>query len=141
MNIQIAEIDKQREQAYHVRMVVFVEEQKVPVDEELDAYDEEAIHFIGYQHKLPIAAGRLRFTDDYGKLERICILKPKRGNSYGKQLIQEMEETILSHGYAKAKLGAQIQAQGFYQRLGYETISDEFLDAGIPHVMMEKELK
>lgn len=141
MNIQIAETDKQQEQAFHVRMMVFVEEQNVPAEEEIDAYDEEAIHFIGYQRTRPIAAGRLRFIDDYGKLERICILKPKRGNSFGKQLMQRMEETLRSRGYSKAKLHAQTQAQGFYHRLGYQTISGEFLDAGIPHVTMEKELK
>ncbi len=141
MNIQVAETNKQREQAYHVRMVVFVEEQNVPPAEELDAFDEQAIHFVGYQKTVPIAASRLRFADDYGKLERICILKPQRGKSYGTALIKNMEDMIVKKGYSKAKLNAQTHAEAFYERLGYQTVSGEFLDAGIPHVTMVKELK
>lgn len=141
VNIQIVNSDKQLEQAYHVRMVVFVEEQHVPPEEELDAYDKDAIHFIGYQKTMPIAASRLRLVEDYGKLERICILKPHRGKSYGKQLIKQMEHIILEKGHTKAKLNAQTHAENFYQQLGYETISGEFLDAGIPHITMVKELK
>lgn len=140
MNIQIVETDKQLEQAYHVRMVVFVEEQKVPPEEELDAFDQEAIHFVGYQKNMPIAAARLRFIEGYGKLERICILKPFRGKSFGKQLMQEMEKVIYNKGYLEARLNAQTQAEQFYMRLGYRTISSEFLDAGIPHVTMIKEV-
>lgn len=51
-----------------------------------------------------------------------------------------MEETIKKHGYFKAKLNAQKYAEEFYKKLGYQTISDEFLDAGIPHITMVKDL-
>lgn len=140
MNIKIAETHDELEQAYHVRMVVFVEEQKVPADEELDEHDKTAIHFIGYENGKPIAASRLRFADDYGKLERICVLKQHRGQTYGKQIIKAMEERISKKGYKKSKLNAQTHAEKFYHHLGYETISGEFMDAGIPHVAMVKEL-
>ncbi|HLR65839.1 GNAT family N-acetyltransferase [Virgibacillus alimentarius] len=140
MNVQIVNSDKQLEQAYHIRMVVFVEEQNVPPEEELDAYDKDAIHFIGYKEDVPIAASRLRLVDDYGKLERICVLKEHRGKSFGKQMIENMEKIIIQKGYKKAKLNAQTHAENFYQQLGYETVSAVFLDAGIPHVTMIKQL-
>ncbi|WP_099157105.1 GNAT family N-acetyltransferase [Virgibacillus ndiopensis] len=140
MNIKLVETNQEKEQAYHVRTVVFVEEQKVPPEEELDQHDETAIHFICYQEDKPIAASRLRFVDQYGKLERICVLKNERGKSYGAQLIQAMEAEIHKNGYTKAKLNAQTHAENFYKRLGYKTVSGEFLDAGIPHVTMIKEL-
>lgn len=140
MKIKIAETKEELEQAYHVRMVVFVEEQQVPPEEELDEYDATAIHFIGYELDEVIATSRLRFVDSYGKLERICVLKSQRGKSHGTQLIKAMETVIARKGYTKAKLNAQTHAINFYQRLGYETISGEFLDAGIPHVTMVKDV-
>nr|WP_239544617.1 GNAT family N-acetyltransferase [Virgibacillus halotolerans] len=121
-------------------MVVFVEEQKVPAEEELDEYDKTSTHFIGYEGNEVIATSRLRFADDYGKLERICILKDHRGKSHGSHMIEAMEAAITEKGYTKAKLNAQTHAIAFYKRLGYEVVSGEFMDAGIPHVTMIKQL-
>jgi|SRR5699024_144091 len=139
MNIVIAENQKSLDQAYRIRMNVFVDEQNVPAEVELDEHDETAMHFIGYQDSEAMAASRLRFMNDCGKLERICVLKPFRGQSYGKQLIKTMEETIKQHNYKKATLNAQTHAIAFYESLGYRKISGEFMDAGIPHVTMIKE--
>lgn len=138
MDIKIVKSQKELQQAYHVRNTVFVNEQKVPPEEEIDDYEQEAIHMVGYESTQPIAASRLRFVDVYGKLERICVLKKYRGLSYGSQVINAMENEIKSNGYQKAKLNAQTHAEKFYQNLGYQTISDEFMDAGIPHVTMVK---
>jgi len=140
MNIKIVETNKELDQAYTVRMKVFVDEQNVPAELELDEYDPEATHFIGCEDSQVIAASRLRYVEEYGKLERICILKEFRGKSYGKQLIGTMEEEIKNQGYHKAKLNAQTYAEGFYRKLGYETVSGEFMDTGIPHVTMVKNL-
>lgn len=131
---------RERKDAFQVRMTVFVDEQNVPPEEELDAHDETAIHFIGYEQEQTVCASRLRFINDFGKLERICVLQPFRGKDFGKMLMQEMEQMILDKGYKKAKLNAQIQVEDFYKKLGYETVSDTFMDAGIPHVTMIKEL-
>ncbi|PAV29168.1 GNAT family N-acetyltransferase [Virgibacillus profundi] len=140
MNIKLVDSLDEFEAAKHVRMVVFVEEQKVSPEEELDEHDETAIHFVGYEEGEPIAASRLRFVDSYGKLERICVIKEHRGKSHGTQIITAMEEIISEKGFTKAKLNAQTHAIEFYQQLGYETVSGEFMDAGIPHVTMVKEL-
>ena len=140
MNTKIVDTQEELEHAYKVRMNVFVEEQNVPPEEELDELDASATHFITYDDMLPIAASRLRFVDEYGKMERICVLKDYRGKSYGKQIILEMEKVIAAKGYKKAKLNAQTHAEDFYRKLGYQTVSGEFLDAGIPHVTMIKEM-
>ncbi|CDQ40621.1 MULTISPECIES: GNAT family N-acetyltransferase [Virgibacillus] len=140
MNIKVVTSKEAIEQAYHIRTVVFVDEQKVSPEEELDSYDETAIHFVAYDQDKPIAASRLRFVDQYGKLERICVLKAYRGQSIGKQLIKAMEAVIAEEGYQHAKLNGQTHAEAFYQRLGYQTISEQFMDAGIPHVTMVKQL-
>jgi predicted GNAT family N-acyltransferase len=139
MKIKIVESNEEKEQAFHVRTVVFVDEQKVSIEEEIDEHEDEAIHFIGYEDKSPIAASRLRWVDNYGKLERICILKNYRGKSYGSQLIKAMEAKVTSKGYTQTKLNAQTRAIDFYKQHGYQVVSDEFLDAGIPHVTMTKQ--
>ncbi|HEX6594542.1 MAG TPA: GNAT family N-acetyltransferase [Bacillota bacterium] len=140
MNITIAHTEEERKDAQHIRMTVFVKEQNVPIEIELDEHDREAIHFVGYKNGLPIAASRLRFFNSFGKLERISVLKSYRGQSYGKQMIQQMEEVIKKHGYAQVKLNAQTSAVDFYRNMGYKVTSNEFIDANIPHVTMEKTL-
>lgn len=140
MRIKIVTTPEEIKHAYFIRTTVFVDEQKVPMEEEIDEYEKDAIHFIGYAENKVVAASRLRFVDGYGKLERICILKPYRGRSYGKQIIEQMENEISKNGYIKAKLHAQTHAKEFYEQLGYIVISDEFMDAGIPHVAMAKQL-
>ncbi|SDL97307.1 GNAT family N-acetyltransferase [Sediminibacillus halophilus] len=140
MQVKQVETETEQKQAYHVRNTVFVEEQKVPAELEIDELEKEAIHFVGYEDEIPVAASRLRFVDPYGKLERICVLKEYRGRSFGSQIIKAMEAAIREHGFQKSKLNAQTHAEDFYQSLGYQTVSGEFMDAGIPHVTMVKEL-
>lgn len=127
---------------FEIRKIVFVDEQEVPIELEMDEFDKDAIHFLCYTDDLEeaIGASRLRFINDYGKLERICVLKPHRRQAYGKQLIQRMEEEIVEVGFHLAKLNAQVYAIGFYEQLGYNVVSDSFYDAGIEHVTMEKKL-
>ncbi|MCF3942095.1 GNAT family N-acetyltransferase [Oceanobacillus alkalisoli] len=141
MDLRIVTTEKERDDATLVRMIVFVKEQHVPEEEELDQYDKTAIHFVGYVQDEPIAASRLRYVDEYGKLERICVRKEFRGKHFGKMIIDEMERKIREDGYLKAKLNAQTHAIGFYEDQGYTKLSDDvFMDAGIPHVTMIKEL-
>jgi len=140
VNIIVVETQEEMDDAFQVRMKVFVEEQKVPPEEEIDDNEKTSIHFVGYEAGTPAAASRLRFTSEYGKLERICILKEHRGKHYGQKIIKVMEDKIIAKGYKKAKLNAQTHAEGFYSHLGYRTVSGEFMDAGIPHVTMVKDL-
>ena len=140
MKIVIVKSEAELKDAYPIRGTVFIEEQKVEPEIEHDEFDETAIHFVGYADDKAVAAGRLRWVDGYGKLERLCVLKEYRGKSYGQQMILAMEEVIAEHSYQEAKLNAQSHAEQFYVKLGYETVSDEFYDAGIPHVTMTKKL-
>lgn len=140
MDIRIVNNETERKDAYEVRRLVFVHEQNVPEEIEIDQYEADSIHFVGYLENEPVAASRLRFVDEYGKLERICVLKTMRGKAIGKAMIKKMEEKITFEGYSKAKLNSQSHAEDFYKALGYQTVSDEFIDAGIPHITMVKEL-
>ncbi|SFF73468.1 Predicted N-acyltransferase, GNAT family [Halobacillus alkaliphilus] len=140
MEIRQVVSPQEKDDAFHVRRVVFVDEQNVPEDLEIDEHDDTALHLVGYEQDEPVAAARLRFVGNYGKLERICVKRPFRGKKYGKEMILFMESLIKDHTYQASKLNAQTHAEAFYQSLGYETVSEEFMDAGIPHVTMTKTL-
>lgn len=131
---------KELDDAFYVRKLVFVKEQQVPMEIEIDEFEQEAIHFVGYLDDTPIAASRLRWVDQFGKLERLCVIKKYRGQQFGTEMIKGMEAEVVEHGYDHTKLHAQTQAIEFYKQLGYEIHSDQFLEAGIPHVVMIKQL-
>ena len=120
-----------------VRRAVFIDEQGVSEEEEIDAFERESVHFVLYDDDKPIAAGRFRTIDGVGKIERICVLPSYRGRGIGKQMMEVIEQYAKQH-VTKVKLNAQTHAEPFYKQLGYETVSDVFLDAGIPHVTMVK---
>jgi predicted GNAT family N-acyltransferase len=138
MNVVLATNEQQLKDAYSVRLKVFVEEQQVPPEEEIDQYEKIATHFVVYDGTTPIGAGRLRQLDDFGKVERICIDKEYRAKGIGKLLMDAVEKEARQQGMHSYKLNAQLQAVPFYQKLGYKVCSEEFLDAGIPHVTMKK---
>ncbi|WP_251552440.1 GNAT family N-acetyltransferase [Neobacillus muris] len=138
MTVKIAENQTELEDAFSIRKTVFVEEQNVPVEEEIDQYEEDAIHFILYNNAVPVAAGRFRNVEGFGKVERICVLKDARKLGAGKAIMNKIEAYAKENGFHKLKLNAQTHAIPFYARLGYEVVSEEFLDAGIPHKTMIK---
>ncbi|MDP4170591.1 MAG: GNAT family N-acetyltransferase [Bacillota bacterium] len=138
MNVKIVDTQQELEDAFSVRRKVFIEEQKVPAEEELDQYENECVHFVLYNGSQPAGAGRFRVVDGYGKVERICVLKEHRKSGSGKAIMNGIEKYANENGLKKLKLNAQTQAIPFYSGLGYETVSEEFLDAGIPHRTMVK---
>ena len=98
IKVKIATTDIEKAQCYELRKQVFVREQNVPIELEMDKHDNTAIHFIVYDQDLPIGAARARLLNNYTKLERICILPSHRGCNIGRLLIQKMEAFLLTYG-------------------------------------------
>jgi predicted GNAT family N-acyltransferase len=140
LEIKIVSNDQQLKDAYKIRKTVFVDEQKVPPEEEIDHLESEATHFVLYQGRTPIGAGRLRLVDGYGKVERICILKESRISGAGKSLMEGIESYAKEQRIQQLKLNAQSHAIPFYRKLGYEIVSEEFYEAGILHQSMLKSI-
>ncbi|GEM02763.1 Predicted N-acyltransferase, GNAT family [Halolactibacillus halophilus] len=140
MNILKATTNQQKQDAYAVRYDVFVKEQGVDPLIEQDALDEVATHVIGYIHDQPVACLRFTPTQHKGKIQRMAVLKPYRGQQLGKKLMLQTELFMKQAGLTISKLHAQKQAAGFYEQLGYVVTSDEFFEANIAHVAMEKTL-
>jgi predicted GNAT family N-acyltransferase len=136
-------IEEDLRKAFHIRKAVFVEEQGVPLEDEFDEFDNlngQCEHILVYYEEKPVGTGRLRWVDEFGKLERICILEPYRKFGLGKVIITALEEIAQERGTKKVKLHGQTQAEGFYKKLGYQTSSSVFIEDGIPHYLMTKEL-
>ncbi|WP_349410308.1 GNAT family N-acetyltransferase [Pseudalkalibacillus sp. SCS-8] len=139
--VKVVSDDEQLRDAYSVRSKVFIQEQNVPEEEEIDQYEKDSIHFVVYDCNQAIGAARLRLIDDYAKVERVCILKEYRGTGIGKRLMEAIEKAAADQHAQHIKLHSQTHAEIFYNKLGYETKSDIFMDAGIPHVAMEKKVR
>ncbi|MBE1446915.1 GNAT family N-acetyltransferase [Paenibacillus sp. OAS669] len=136
---------EQLNQCLDIRKEVFVREQKVDISLEIDEFDESpqaCYHILLLEDGKPTATGRMRpYTDDTMKLQRIAVRQSSRGTGAGRAIVLGLEEEAKRIGYAYTLLDAQCQAEPFYAKLGYVTISEEtFLDAGIPHVRMKKTL-
>ncbi|GIO18794.1 acetyltransferase [Oceanobacillus oncorhynchi subsp. incaldanensis] len=142
MTYKIVTEEQDLQKVFEIRKEIFVKEQEVSEDEEFDAFDSldaDCNHILVYYDNKPVGTGRVRAVEEVGKLERICILKPYRKYGLGKVIVQSLEEIVLQKGLTRAKLHGQTHAEGFYHKLGYETVSDEFLEDGIPHYLMVKQ--
>lgn len=143
--VRVADDDR-LEDAFGVRRRVFVEEQGVDEELEYDEHEDEAVHFVAYEDDSddgqPIGAARLREPEDgVGKVERVAVLESHRGTGVGRALMDALEAAAASNDMETLTLHAQIRAAGFYDELGYERYGEEFEEAGIPHVAMEKSLE
>ncbi|HDU7488728.1 TPA: GNAT family N-acetyltransferase [Listeria monocytogenes] len=143
MTVKKVTDDIGKQAALKIRNDVFVVEQRVDPALEWDEFDEiySVVMFVDYaEDGTPLATGRFREKDGYGKVERICTQKVARGTGSGRRIMEAIESEAKSRGLTTLKLGAQVTAIPFYGKLGYETCSGLFLDAGIEHKDMKKTL-
>jgi len=117
-----------------LRRRVFIEEQGVSEADEIDDLDAEAIHLLAVVAGLPVGTARLLIDGETGKIGRVCVLPEARGAGLGAALIRAaVAEFAAMPGLTRAKLGAQVHALGFYQRLGFTAVGPVYMDAGIEH--------
>ncbi|EHJ08470.1 GNAT family N-acetyltransferase [Staphylococcus simiae] len=126
---------------FKIREEVFVNEQGVPLEHEIDNYEDSSTHLIGYENDIPFATLRLRPIDEQtAKIERVAVLKQYRGQGQGQALMIAIEKIAQQLNYKTLILNAQIQAQDFYKSLNYETHGKVFLEEGIEHIKMSKKV-
>jgi len=124
-----------QEKLSEIRMQVFVEEQKVPIEEELDGLDEQSTHFIALneigQH---VGCARLIPT---GQIGRMAVISTLRESGIGTMLLSAAVAEAQAQGMDKVFLHAQTYAEEFYRKGGFIGLGDRFMDAGIEHTTME----
>jgi predicted GNAT family N-acyltransferase len=115
----------------HIRTRVFVLEQNVPPEEEVDAADAHCTHAIATSPDgTPMACGRL-LAD--GRIGRMAVLSEWRGKGVGGVILQALVDEAATRGVTRTYLHAQTHAIAFYERHGFTAHGPEFLDANIPH--------
>ena len=127
-----------RDAARRVRFAVFVEEQGVPAEIELDEWDATSVHALALDSTgRAIATGRL-LPD--GHVGRMAVLHAWRGKGVGAAILVALLACARERGVKRVILNAQTHARGFYARHGFTQHGGEFMEAGIPHVTMERRL-
>ncbi|MBT8426346.1 MAG: GNAT family N-acetyltransferase [Silicimonas sp.] len=123
-----------------IRRKVFIEEQGISFDDDVDGKDPTAIHLIATDGENAVGTARLLISGEVGNIGRVAVLKESRGQGFGKALVLFALDELRRQGASRAMLGAQTSATGFYEALGFAAIGPEFIDAGIPHREMVLEL-
>lgn len=120
-----------------IRFEVFVDEQKVPADEEVDRWDPISIHAIAWVDGVAAACGRL-LPD--GHIGRMAVKKPYRGKKIGAAVLIHLIERACQRGDGEVVLSAQTHAIPFYEKFGFIAYGETYLDCDIPHRDMKRSL-
>lgn len=125
--------------ALKIRYAVFVNEQGVSEEEEIDSLEDKTEHVVLYVDGKPVATARIYdLGENTFKVQRVAVHKDARGIGYGAVIMTEAEKRIHELGGHKVTLGAQNSAIPFYEKLAFNIEGEEFMDAGIPHHTMSK---
>jgi predicted GNAT family N-acyltransferase len=140
--IRVVEITErpQMEQAWAIRRIVFIEEQHVPEEIEMDADDAHAFHAVALDGNRPVGCGRMVAHDGYVKIGRMAVLRERRGEGIGRSILTFLMQHAKRQGFSRAVLHAQLSAEGFYLKNGYIPEGEVFEEAGITHRRMFSEL-
>jgi len=123
-----------------VRQAVFIDEQGIPESEEWDADDAEAVHaVVSNLAGLPLATGRLIHAGqepEHAKIGRMAVLRCSRGTGLGEQVLRALMGEARRRQLHGIALHAQVNAQGFYEKLGFVAEGPVFDEVGMPHQRM-----
>ena len=141
MIIKVPETKEEIRGLRESRALVFVCEQGVPRDLEIDELDGDAIHIIGCFNTQVVATGRLVLdTAVTGRIGRMAVLAAYRRSGIGTLILRALEKQAVSRGLKTIILNAQFQVVDFYVSNGYVQSGYPFIEAGIKHIQMTKQL-
>jgi predicted GNAT family N-acyltransferase len=133
ITISLVQFSEHGDELLSVRREVFVNEQGVPEDIEVDGLDGDCIHALARCGGEAVGVGRMQAD---GHIGRIAVRKPFRGNGVGRQIMQSLIAEACNRGLPTVYLHSQVQACGFYEALGFVADGETFMEAGIPHATM-----
>ncbi len=132
--VTIATAEADLDACLALRRAVFVDEQHVPVELELEGDEHLYTHFLLRDvDGSPLATARLKLLDDAGKAQRVAVARAGRGRGAGVAVMQALHDETRRQGRQRVVLSAQVSAIPFYERLGYAAEGPVYDDAGIPH--------
>jgi predicted GNAT family N-acyltransferase len=125
------------EHAGRIRVAVFVEEQRIPIELEWDGADASSLHVVAYDGEQPVGTGRLLPDAHIG---RMAVLPAYRRDGLGGAILETLVAEAAVRGHAAVELSAQVYVRAFYERHGFVAFGPEYDDAGIPHQSMRRML-
>jgi predicted GNAT family N-acyltransferase len=138
LRVELGAWEALRAEAAAIRTTVFVHEQHVPAELELDEHDAVSVHALARE-----AGGRAigtgRLLPD-GHIGRMAVLRDGRGRGTGTALLRALMREARRRGLAEVVLNAQVTAVPFYERHGFRTEGLPYDDAGIEHITMRRRL-
>ena len=140
MTVRIADFEADYAALRAIRFTVFVDEQRVPEELEIDDDDLRCIHVLALDNDFPVGTGRIDIEKS-GKIGRVAVLASHRRSGVGEAVMRMLHAIALEQGINRCWCHAQVSAAPFYEKLGYRIGDEEpFDEAGIPHVQMECQL-
>jgi predicted GNAT family N-acyltransferase len=136
MNIRHADFISDLADIRRVRFAVFVDEQKVPAEIEMDDRDPVCIHLLALDAEQAVGTARIDLGRA-GKVGRLAVLASHRRQGVGMALMRGLHQIAVENQLKNVWCNAQVSAVPFYQRLGYQVSSGPFYEADIEHVKME----
>ena len=126
-----------------LRHVVFVEGQGVPPELERDEQDERCDHAVALLDGVAVGTGRLLAPTAGGTatVGRMAVAAGARGRGVGSAVLRRLEQRAAERGWTAVELHAQVHARGFYELAGYTPVGSTYLEAGIEHLTMRKQLR
>ena len=123
-----------------IRGIVFIEEQDVDWEGEIDEFEDISLHVLGEVDGQPVASGRLRILEGgWAKLERIAVRHKWRGMGLAKGVVKVLVDEAQSQGAKKMKMHAQVYLEDFYNEFGFHKEGPVFDECGIDHILMIRE--
>jgi predicted GNAT family N-acyltransferase len=122
--------------AFGIRLRVFVREQGVPREIELDSDDEKAMHLLAFVQGKAVGTARVVVKGRAAKVGRMAVLKTYRRGGIGKELLKRALKLAKTRGVNHIYLHAQLSVIGFYENFGFRPQGGVFMEAGIPHRKM-----
>lgn len=140
VTVRRARDEREVADAIALRAAVFVDEQGVPLEEDLDGRDGEALHLVAVEDAGGGVIGTCRLLADGStlKLGRMAVAARARRRGIGMRLLAVADDEAARAAAERIVLAAQVSALPLYEQAGYAARGDVFLDAGIQHVWMEK---
>jgi len=141
LTVKLVDNEAELEAAIAVRFRVFVDEQSIPPDEELDEADATATHAVAICQGEVVGTGRVLWGNDgSAQIGRMAVDAQWRRKGVGGEILKFLEESARKQGMTRSVLHAQEYVKSFYAAHGYQQHGDTFLEVDIPHVEMRKNL-
>ena len=124
MKIKIGTYTELGAAADELRRKIFIEEQKVPEGEVFDGLSEQCSHVVIFDCNIPVATARLIQSGKSWRIGLVAVDQSRRGQHLGEKVMRTSMNYILSRGGEESLLTAQLQARGFYEKLGFHSCGE-----------------